>query len=352
MKIVLTERLNILRLFLALLFIIFMIFLGCGGGVSGGSSADGSGGGGGSTVSGVAATGVAMSGFVSLKDSIDNDVDLGPIPINPDGSFSFDVTGLTSPFYLEACDFQGNCLYSISFDSGIANINPITNLALAAAAGVNDPADVYNNTSPVDPTDLDNAINYIRNILLPVLESFDVDINPFDPFTKPYTADHTGLDAVFDVIKIEIDTLKGEVTFKDSSGNTLIQASATNLGGINEIITLIISGQGINNSDHILQVNVDAESLIQGFINFYDPWNMFEFSATTVSDISGNGDQVVISGTGTVTIGSSSYSGSNFEVTIVDGTVDEMGIEISYTGGVYPSSVQTVINGGFEIKIE
>lgn len=53
-------------------------------------------------VSGVAAAGAPMIGRAYLKDSSNPAIILGPTEIAADGSFSFDVTNLTAPFYLQA----------------------------------------------------------------------------------------------------------------------------------------------------------------------------------------------------------------------------------------------------------
>src|SRR3989338_4099388 len=117
-------------------------FIGCGGGGGGGTTPTTT-----TTsqkVSGVAAAGLPVVGFVYLKDSASTPTTKGPTEIGSDGSFSFDVTGLTAPFYLRA---QGSVvgtsydLYSATTaSSGTANINPLTNLAVASAAGVSDPS--------------------------------------------------------------------------------------------------------------------------------------------------------------------------------------------------------------------
>ncbi len=55
-----------------------------------------------SSVSGVAATGAAIVGEVFLKDSSVPSVELSDTLILADnGVFSFDVTGLTTPFYIK-----------------------------------------------------------------------------------------------------------------------------------------------------------------------------------------------------------------------------------------------------------
>jgi hypothetical protein len=159
---------------------LLLILLTAGLGISTALIGCGGGGGGGTTpttttsqkVSGVAAAGLPVVGYAYLKDSAGTTK--GPSEIGTDGSFSFDVTGLTAPFYLRA---QGSVagtsydLYSATTSVGTANINPLTNLAVAGAAGVSDPSSVYNNPaqSPITQANLDKAVTDIQTMLNPFL---------------------------------------------------------------------------------------------------------------------------------------------------------------------------------------
>lgn len=220
-----------------ILSILFAIFLtACGSGGGGGGGGNGGGGGGGTpptqtqTLSGVAAAGLPIAGYVYLKDSASNTQ--GPNPIASDGNFSFDVTGLTAPFYLRA---EGSVagtsynIYSATTGAGTANINPLTNLAVAAAAGVMDPSSVYGNPAqtPITQANLDQAVTDIQNMLAPLLTAYNANINPI---TGAYTANHTGLDAVLDVVNVNINTATGAVTVDNAAtGATIASGTTTNL---------------------------------------------------------------------------------------------------------------------------
>ena len=216
------KRFKTSLLFLVVLSAFAIILTGCGGGGDGGGGPT-------QTISGVAAAGLPIVGYVYLKDSATHT--LGPNSIASDGSFSFDVTGLTAPFYLRA---QGSVagtsydLYSATTSSGTANINPLTNLAVAAAAGVSDPASVYNNPAqnPITQANLDQAVTDIQNMLAPLLAASAYNAN-INPITGAYTADHTGLDAVFDVVKVNINTTDGSVTVVNNVTDTTIASGTT-----------------------------------------------------------------------------------------------------------------------------
>ena len=187
------------------------------------------------TVSGVAAAGLPIVGYAYLKDSASpTPHTLGPTPIASDGSFSFDVTSLTAPFYLRAQGSVGGesyDLYSVTTSSsGTTNINPLTNLAVAAAAGVTAPSAVYANPAsyPITQTSLNQAITNIQTMLAPLLTAYSLATN-INPITDAYTANHTGLDKVFDAVSVNIDTDSGSVTVVNAQNNTIASGTTTSL---------------------------------------------------------------------------------------------------------------------------
>jgi hypothetical protein len=195
--------------FMALLLVVFTA--GCSGGSSSGAGAGAPF----STlvVSGVAAAGAPIIGNAYLKDSANNVI--GPAAIGADGSFSFNVTRLRPPFYLLAVGHVGltdYLLYSVTTSaSGIANINPLTNVIVAAAAGGIDPASVYGDPAahPVTNEKIDTAITDLQVMLGPLLAEYGA--GNVNPISDSFTADHTKLDKVFDVVAITVDSSGGDV---------------------------------------------------------------------------------------------------------------------------------------------
>ena len=153
-----------------------------------------------STVSGIASSGAALSGTVTLKDA--NGEELGPEDIGEDGSFTFVVDGLAPPFVIKATAGDKSW-YSYAAGPGTANVNPLTTLVLTMAAGVSDPAEV-------DDDDLENARQALQAIFANFYEAFGVD-EDFNPFTGDCTVNHDGIDAFFDTIGIDMGS-DGSVT--------------------------------------------------------------------------------------------------------------------------------------------
>ena len=226
-------RRSIAKSFFAAMTLIMVLF-GCGGG--GGSSS-------GTvtpvvtakTVAGVAATGAPIVGTIYLKDSSTPSVQRST-PIAADGSYSFDVTNLTAPYMLKAvgtANGQNYTLYSMAGAPGVANVNPLTHLAVTRAYGGADPATIFASMTPAQVQALQvaiaTAIAQIQTILQPILAQYNIPTNT-DFMAATYTANHAGLDLLFDLIAFAANNGTMTVTNKKNgtpiittslSGNTL-----------------------------------------------------------------------------------------------------------------------------------
>lgn len=203
-------------------FAIVVSLVGCGGGVE--NSASGSG----SRVYGAAATGLAMNGAATLKDV--NGVTLTAAISQPSGEFKFDVTGLTPPYFLKATESTGvTTLYSVATGTGNFNINPLTNLAvIAAAMGIDPlaktPDEVFNNPAKfanLTPAQLMVAMDKVMARLSP---SFQAELaangaNNVNPLTDPFQVGN-GLDKVFDNFVITMNTATSEIQERQAVNNT------------------------------------------------------------------------------------------------------------------------------------
>jgi hypothetical protein len=296
-------------------------------------------------LTGVAATGKAIIGNVYLKDS--EGTVLGPEPIAGDGSFSFDVYGLVPPFYLVADDGSGNRLYSVTMSSGIANINPFTNILVAAAAGVSDPAEVYNNPDlhPITQENIEEALNELRNKFLPLLWEYDADINFI---TDPFVANHTGPDKLFDNLSVEI--LSGIVSVSDGQGNPLGKFHAESLQNVSSS-DIQIYGNGFNEPEpgFIARLSLDVDGSTLSLSDLTFAYQLIFFSSTSVTSVSHLGNDITITGEGEA----NGLPGYSFIAVISDGNPDAMGIEIREPDGsvLLSTSNQDTTGGGFTVII-
>jgi len=230
-----------IKLSFVMLFSIAIASCGGGGGGGGSSSPPAT------TVSGVAAAGVPIVGFAYLKDSASPAVTRGPVTIAADGSFSFSVSGLTAPFILMAegsVGGQGVKLVSAATGAGTANINPLTNIAVAAATGTTDPSSVYNNplTHPITQANLDVAIGQIQTMLQSLNTAYSTTANPL---TGSYSANHTGLDAILDVVSVSLDTTTGGISVDSKVTGATIGTAGITSGTSGLAITNTISSSEV-----------------------------------------------------------------------------------------------------------
>jgi hypothetical protein len=173
---------------------------GCSGGGGGGVSSQ--------VVSGVAATGAPLAGEVKIKDSSTPAREKTTV-IGSDGFFALDVTDMKGPFILRAtgrADGAAHTLYSFADSPGTANINPLTNAAVASAAGVDDPAKIFE--SP-DREKLNKIKDFLPASVAEILEKLKPLLRKFnaenrDPVKGEYKADHNHLDGMFDNVNVTL----------------------------------------------------------------------------------------------------------------------------------------------------
>lgn len=207
------------HILLSLLVPIMLILAGCGGGGGGGTS-----GGVTPTITGIAAVGLPLAGTVYLKDS--------SIPpqerltqISQEGSYSFDTATLKPPYIIKAVGNAASVnytLFSFASGSGIANINPISDLAVVVACNDLNLSSIYSNPTPATmqkiALNLDKAVRDIMGKLQPILTLYDASTNPI---SGVYTANHLSWDGLLDNIKI-LSSASGTVTFSNKINNTVI----------------------------------------------------------------------------------------------------------------------------------
>ena len=180
----------------------------CGGGGGGGGGGDG-GGASGPAISGTAAGGAAITGTVTIEDSTGV---TRTATIGSGGTYSIDVEGLTAPFLLRAQGSAPNgtgvTYYSAALAEdvdGTVNITPLTNLITSNALGTL-AADVFNSGGFADaltPEQLEAAEAALQAKLAEVLAALGLPAT-IDLRNAPFDTDHTGVDALLDLIKVSI----------------------------------------------------------------------------------------------------------------------------------------------------
>jgi mono/diheme cytochrome c family protein len=186
-------------------------------------------------VTGVAATGRPIFGTVTLKDSSSPAVELTTSTAS-DGTFAFNTTNLTAPFILKTSS-GGKNYYSIATSgSGIDNINPLTTIVVIAAAGGADLDAIYTagsaSTLKALVSNLPAAEVLVQTALAPIFSQFGVGGSIIN---STYAADHTGIDAILDVI--DVTNSAGTITLTNRSDLTVIYAAPASNFSAGTIVT-------------------------------------------------------------------------------------------------------------------
>lgn len=204
---------------------------GCGGGSSGGDLevGDGNSGGGGAggsapstTLSGTVAGGAAVVGNVIVTDSKGATKSAA---IETTGRYSIDVSGMTGPFLLKAAGTVGNTsvtYYSAATTAdvgGTVNVTPFTDLIVSNIAAqlaenyFNTKGNLDNIGTLITPAALAAAETALQAKLQPVLTAMGLGTS-VDLLRQSFNADHSGLDAVLDLVKVSTD--KDVTTFTNA----------------------------------------------------------------------------------------------------------------------------------------
>jgi hypothetical protein len=239
------------------------------------------------TVSGVAAAGGPLIGSVYLEDS-SNPSQVISLPIAADGSFSFNVNGLTAPFLLKAIGTVGGnnyTLYSFAAGSGIANVNPLSNLAVVEANG-GDLTSLYASPNPTEMLAIKNTlatnIAQIQEVLQPTLSHFGATTVNF--ISDPYVANHSGLDLFMDLVSISVSN--GTVTIVDNTTNNTVSSSLSSF--LTDTINIAAS---VNSSVCILPIapsvsangTVNFTAIVVGSVNQQVTWSVVETNGGTIT---------------------------------------------------------------------
>ncbi len=170
------------------------------------------------TLTGTAAGGAAIVGTVTIKDA------LGATKselIEADGTYSVDVTGLTAPFRLRAEGTVGGKTYKLhsyaekaTLDSTV-NITPFTDLIIAnAAQQIAEDFFDEESVTALDPVEIAAQEDALQEKLQSVFDALGLD-SAIDLLSTSFSADHSGLDAALDIIKIETDPTTNIATIQN-----------------------------------------------------------------------------------------------------------------------------------------
>lgn len=175
------------------------------------------------TITGTAASGAPIVGYVKAKGA--NGV-MASADIDVNGKFALDVTSLTAPYILVARGTVNNesvRLYSTGVAEGKINITPITNLITnRVVPGVDNAFENWSSASVVvNSVAIQMVEETVQNQLAPILESFGI-TETIDLMSGDFNTDHSGLDAVLDIVDIKIDSSNNVTITNTATGTSII----------------------------------------------------------------------------------------------------------------------------------
>lgn len=205
-----------------------LMIVACGGG---GGGTNGTNGGGSpppvsTQLSGVAATGAAMSNAtIEIKDAGGT---VRTKTATMEGGFQLDVASMTFPALLRATSFDGTTIvYGVVFESQLDEqvaITPVSSLVLTSALNMS-PADAYAGFNSAMAASLDAAApaaaTGIYNSLTPVMTALGISLT-MDELYDGFVPNHTGVDRLLDSLTIRIDGTTATIT--DKFGTAVAEA--------------------------------------------------------------------------------------------------------------------------------
>ena len=267
-----------------------LIISGCGGGSSSGSGTtpttnDSA------TISGTAAAGAPVSGFVGARDATGQTLNTN---IEADGSFQLDLSGLDTPVLLYASGIAGGNAYqmlSVAFAddlNGTTNITPLTDLIVGNAVG-RSPQEFFNNPDfdLIQQAAIETQEEALKTRLKPLLDALGVD-EDFDLRNSPFTANRTGFDAALDVIEVQINpdtntaTITNRVNPTQTITNNFVQPES-------EETTFEVNETEINDGVTTLQA---LNTLATSFANALEGQDETALEALTTTDFLNNGESI------------------------------------------------------------
>jgi hypothetical protein len=143
------------------------------------------------------------------------------VTIEADGQYTVDVSDLTPPFMLRAEGEVGGrqyTLYSAAAEAdinGTVNITPLTDLIVANVA--QQIAESFYDTgdfSALTPEALNRAEEALQARLQPVLTAVGLEAS-IDLLRTAFSADHQGLDAALDILRVTVDPTTAQATIQN-----------------------------------------------------------------------------------------------------------------------------------------
>ena len=174
-------------------------------------------------ITGLAATGAAIGN--ATVTAINQSGTRASATTNASGNFNISIDE-GAPYLLSITDSSGRSWYSYAPAAGIANLTPLTTLALLQANGNQPLSDLASNWSkrPLSDAQVIDAAKVVNANLASLMQSKSVPATGTNVFSLSFAADGRGLDAVLDALRVTISCSSNACTQRITSpdGNVLV----------------------------------------------------------------------------------------------------------------------------------
>lgn len=215
-------------------------------------------------LSGTAAGGAGIVGNVTVKGAQGNEVS---VTINDDGTYNIDVTTLVAPYKLRAEGTVGGKIQKLHsyadtvVANGVTNITPFTDLIIANTASQS--AETFFDSdidTNLDVTVLVQQETVLQAKLQNVLDALNIDTN-VDLMSTTFAANHSGLDAVLDIIEIKTGD-NNVAVIKNKLDNTTIVDDIMSTDDNDAVIAIEV--------ENVTTAVNETVAIAQLFSDFYD----------------------------------------------------------------------------------
>ncbi len=173
------------------------------------------------TITGVAATGAPIKG--GKVNAVNAAGKTATASTAADGSYSISVAA-GAPYALNITDAAGKVWYSYAPDAGVANITPLSTLALSKANANKPLSALYDawGTAPLSSDAVLNAAKLLNANFQSQLTAKGVDYTKFNVFDSTFAANGAGYDAVLDSVRVQFSCTATSCTesVTSSAGST------------------------------------------------------------------------------------------------------------------------------------
>ncbi len=175
------------------------------------------------TITGVAATGAPIA--LGKVNAVNAAGKTATATTAADGSYSISVAA-GAPYALNITDSAGKVWYSYAADAGVANITPLSTLALSKANANKPLAALYDawSTAQLSSEAILNAAKLLNANFQTQFAAKSVDYTSFNVFNTAFSANRAGYDAVLDGLRVQFSCTATSCTESVTSpaGSTLI----------------------------------------------------------------------------------------------------------------------------------